>query len=550
MKHLPLGFWACLLLSVSTWVGHAREKQTIDPVELMKNRVYQWETDIDSVPGENEDNPRRAFLWIPPGCNQLKGLIVCGHNLIEEGILEDPLFREAMARLDFAELWVTPDMDPAGVFDVTAGAQASFNEAVDELAELSGYAELRYLPVVYLSHSSQASQPWNFGAWNPERTLAMISFHGDSPRSTYLCCNRYNPDWGDRNIDGIPGLICIGELEWNEFRIEDSFRFMRQYPGSTISLLCNAGRGHSDFSQDDLRYLIRFIQKAVEYRMPGEWDGESIMPLKKLKREEGWLADRWHKNALPTARTDTYWGYPGDRDSAYWYFDEEMARWTESIYTRERNKKKQYLTLMQDGHILKPNEPLQFTTDGYTMEVQAKVVFTDSTYTRLSDAHTIEPVRIKRIAGPVSIINDSTFRFSHYRPGTQHKRATGVELFAFAESDMFYGHAVRTISWRMPMTLNEGKTQEIKFPEIPDVKVGTSSIQLQAVSNRKLPVQYYVRSGPAYIEGNRLFLTELPPKTKYPVKVTVVAWQYGSMTEPKIQTARPVEQVFYIQIKQ
>lgn len=512
----------------------------------MINRIYQWETDINSIPGDDENNPRRAFLWIPSDCSKLRGLIVCGHNLVEEAILEDPLFRNKMAQLSFGELWITPDMDPAGVFDVHTGAQDIFDEAINELAEISGYEELRYAPVVYLSHSSQASQPWNFGAWNPDRTLAMISFHGDSPRSSYLCCNRFNPDWGNRQIDGIPGIICIGEHEWNEFRIEDSFKFMRQYPGSVISLLCNAGRGHSDFSQEDLRYIVRFIEKAAQYRMPKEWDGKSVMPLMKLQLENGWLADRWRKNTLPTSRTDTYRGYSGNRDSAYWYFDEEMARWTESIYTRERNKKKQYLTVMQEGKILKPNEPLKFTTDGHNMDIHAKLVFTDSTYSHLSDKHTIEPIMIKRMAGPVHIINDTTFRFSHYRTGMFHKRATGVGLFAFAESDLFYGHAVREISWRMPVRLTEGKPQEIKFPKISDVRTGTISVQLKAISSCKLPVQYYVRSGPAYIDSDKLIFTELPPKTRFPVKITVVAWQYGSMVDPKIQTADPVEQSFYL----
>jgi len=39
----------------------------------------------------------------------------------------------------------------------------------------------------------------------------------------------------------------------------------------------------------------------------------------------------------------------------------------------------------------------------------------------------------------------------------------------------------------------------------------------------------------------------LPPRTRYPVKITVVAWQYGTATELKYQTAEAVEQTFYIQ---
>ncbi|MDD2285308.1 MAG: hypothetical protein PHQ11_07920 [Paludibacter sp.] len=507
---------------------------------------YQWETDLDSVIYNNGDDFRRAFLWVPPQCIQLKGIIIAGHNSLEEGIIEDSLFRSEMEQLNFGIIWVTPGLCPAGVFNVNSGAQKIFDEAVNNLADISGYNEIRFAPVVYISHSAQASQPWNFGAWNSQRTLAMISFHGDSPRSTYLCCNHFNPDWGNRNIDGIPGLLCIGSGEWQEFRVEGAFKFMKQYPGSVISLLCNAGRGHNDFSQEDIRYLVKFIKKTVMARMPDKWDGKSFMPLKKMRREESWLADRWHKNAPPSVGCNTYYGYAGNKDSAFWYIDEEMARWTESIYTRERDKKQQYLALVQNRRILKPGEKLTFLTDGKNIDIHAKVVFTDSTYTHLSKEHSIEPIMIKRYCGPINIVNDTTFRLNFYRPGVHHSRVGTVGLFAFSESDFIYGHVVRDMSFKIKASLTEGIEQEITFPEIDDVDLGTKYIQLKAKSSSGLPVNYYVQSGPAYVLDDRVFFTDIPPKAKFPIKVTVVAWQYGSMSEPKVQTAKAVSRHFCI----
>ena len=57
-----------------------------------------------------------------------------------------------------------------------------------------------------------------------------------------------------------------------------------------------------------------------------------------------------------------------------------------------------------------------------------------------------------------------------------------------------------------------------------------------------LPVYYYVKEGPAEIEGNKLVFTRIPPRSKFPLKVTVVAWQYGLAGE--VQTAEPVERSF------
>ena len=86
----------------------------------------------------------------------------------------------------------------------------------------------------------------------------------------------------------------------------------------------------------------------------------------------------------------------------------------------------------------------------------------------------------------------------------------------------------------------------IEFATLPDIKRGTKYVSLSAVSSCGLPVDFYVESGPAYVDGNRLILTAIPPKAAYPVKVTVIAWQYGKNSYPKIKTAEPVKQTFYI----
>ena len=95
-----------------------------------------------------------------------------------------------------------------------------------------------------------------------------------------------------------------------------------------------------------------------------------------------------------------------------------------------------------------------------------------------------------------------------------------------------------------PYRNTEGKCQHILFPGLDDVKQGTETISLHATSDCGLPVYYYVKEGPAEIEGNKLVFTRIPPRSKFPLKVTVVAWQYGLAGE--VQTAEPVERSFFI----
>jgi hypothetical protein len=91
-----------------------------------------------------------------------------------------------------------------------------------------------------------------------------------------------------------------------------------------------------------------------------------------------------------------------------------------------------------------------------------------------------------------------------------------------------------------------GQKQKITFDAIPDVKLGTASVPLTARSDAGLPAGFFVVAGPAIVENGRLIFTKLPPRTRFPVTVTVAAWQWGRDREPKVQMAEIVKQTFHI----
>jgi hypothetical protein len=130
---------------------------------------------------ETNANPQ-AFLWIPENCKEVKGVVVGMHNMIEEGMLENENFRKKLTELGLAEVWVTPVLEFP--FDFHKDAPKHFQTMMDALAKVSGYTELSKAPIIPLGHSAMATYPWNFGAWNPARTLAIISVHGDTPKPT------------------------------------------------------------------------------------------------------------------------------------------------------------------------------------------------------------------------------------------------------------------------------------------------------------------------------------------------------------------------------
>lgn len=513
-------------------------------------QVWQWSVPVEGVISEETKSSPVAFLWIPENCRQVRGVVFTQHNMVEEGMLEHPAFRKTMSELGFAEIWVTPAL--AITFDFHQNAPADFNRMMKSLAEVSGYKELEHAPIVPMGHSALASFPWNFAAWNPSRTLALISVHGDAPLTKLTGSGRPNPDWGDRNIDGVPSLFVMGEYEWWEERIKPGFEFVKKHPAAPITFFADAGHGHFDYSEEMIRYVCLFIEKAAEKRLPKRNPRTGPVRLLAVLPSKGWLVDRWRKDSLPLAMADRYKNYQGDRYMASWCFDKEMAEATELFYAKTRSKRQQFAGFRQDGKVLDSGKSharynLKFNPadDGITFSVSA--FYADSSGTKPAIRHSGTPLAISRICGPVRKVNDTTFQISFYRMGFNNpKRSNDIWLLASSKGDDKFKSVVQQANMRFPLVNTEGETQNINFDSIPDYSYNPGFIKLHAVSSVGVPVSFYVKEGPAEVRGNELHVTKIPPKTRFPVKVTIVAWQYGRTAIPKLQSARPITKTFYI----
>ena len=153
---------------------------------------------------------------------------------------------------------------------------------------------------------------------------------------------------------------------------------------------------------------------------------------------------------------------------------------------------------------------------------------------------------LQMITGPAVLVDSVTFLIQWNRGTLWTDKKSDIVFSITHPGDKEYKPAVQQAQITIPVKNREGQPQHIEFATLPDIKRGTKYVSLSAVSSCGLPVDFYVESGPAYVDGNRLILTAIPPKAAYPVKVTVIAWQYGKNSYPKIKTAEPVKQTFYI----
>ena len=482
-------FLAFLLQGLMATVAHA--------VGVGGCGMFQWSVELRKYISTETGKAPVAYLWVPEGCKNVKAVMLSQQNMTEEAIYKNPRFQAKMKKLGVAMVWVAPAFN--NNWDPASGAQGIFEEMMTNLADQSGHAEIAKAPIIPLGHSAQATFPWNFAAWNPDRTLCIISFHGDAPRTNLCGYGAANVEWGrNRNIDGIPGLMVEGEYEWWEARVNPALAFRMMYPESCISFLCDTGRGHFDCGDRTANYLAKFIRKALEQRLNDngkgiEYNADGSVKLKKLNPKEGYLAERFHFDMIGTDGADKgkvpenanasrpqpapYALYKGDKHDAFWYFDKEMAELTEARYQETAGKKVQYVGFEYQGKLIPFNEKAQggmqikiedtssekassvnaSSKDKKVIRIHLKAVYTDASHNAFSNAHGKKAPHIEVICGPLKKINDTTFEVYPYEAGWDNpRRSFTAWVVAVADADGNYKGAVQPLRIDLPASLCRG----------------------------------------------------------------------------------------------
>jgi hypothetical protein len=540
--------------------------------------VYQWSALVDDVvSSETKDHPR-AFLWIPDHCQRVRAILIADQNMEEEQIFQDAEFRKTLADLGFAEIWIAPGMGSID-FRFDQGDGQKLEKLLGALANESGYQEIESAPLVPMGHSATASWCWDVAAWNPQRVLAVLSISGTWPYFS----SKY---WGNRSVDEVPGLTTKGEFEI-QGSLENGWYaglkgdYYQKHPFGAFTQVVEPGDGHFGASKEKNDLIDLFLRKAAQYRLPADAPpGGPVTLIPIDAKKDGWLYDVWHLNAPPSAPAAPVSKYTGARDHAFWAFDEEMAQAIEAFQARCRGQANVLIGYEQKDGLTPPTPDhamvhlkFQPVDDGMTFKLSGGFwdrvpptpdgkrsewegwltegitsVAQNDPVTHPQDE--LDRMQIVPICGPVLQAAPDTFKVRFNRVGFNNpKRSNDIWLMLTYAGDGRYKKMVQQAELRFPLTNTRGQAQQIDFPQIPDQKAGASlePITLNAASSAQVPVHYYVREGPAEIDDDgTLRFTPIPPRSRYPISVTVVAWQWGRSIEPLLQSAKPVERTFLI----
>jgi hypothetical protein len=492
-----------------------------------------------------------AFLWVPPKCAFVRGLVVVKWNYLDEDLLQDPQIRQTCARENLGLVCLVhtnPEMHKRlSQFILEEGAAGVLTRALSDLATTSGYTEIAEAPLLPIGHSAGGGFAWGVPCWNKARVFGAL------PLKTGASWDVLKK--GD--MEGVPVLHLVGQFfEWSsgpacEQAAKDSEECLalRQDPRFLVANGVEWGGGHFEWSEECARLVSLFIAKAAHYRLPEKPAGDGSFKLKELDPEAGWLMSPGGKEKPVPASA-----FRGDKRQAFWFFDEEYAEACRNFAQGRLAKKMQQVTFFMDG------KPVPFSGTTGAADLNAMRPLADGVTYKLSAGffdkmpeqrpgagavlgHADGPISIHCDVGPFIQTGPDTFRVRFSRI-SYYSLITGFHASHPGNAEYRYSVMPGLTTFK---NNTEGRPQKITFDAIPDVQLGTREIKLTAVSDAGATVEFFVLAGPAEIrEGNLLSFTDIPPRTKFPVRVTVVAWQYGHSTEPKLQTAERVERSFFL----
>ena len=519
------------------------------PVERI-DTTYQW-----SLPMPSPQFERRAYLWIPPGCQRVRGVVFGLQNMLEKLMFQNGDFRDACAAADLAILYIAPgsvsthNADPAlslGFKDPKEGSR-QLEQLLADFAKESGYGEIEFAPLVTVGHSAATPFVWGYTAANPQRVIASIPYKGWIPGA---------------GGSGVPTLYTtsewaeVGGPNWGICWKKDFAAIIRIREKSDLLLGASVeiGNGHYAWQPESGKILGMFITKAVAARLAADAPTDSLPTLKPMSAESGVLVDpqtlgRADFKAVP------YINYPGDKKSAFWYIDGEMAATINEYMAARLAKKPQIIDALVNG---KP-APLgtraggtvefhpMLLDDGVTWKI--KTCFLDESPPQLhfgdeALGHATSQTYFRCGSGALKQVGPDTFRVWLGRGGVERQgNPWDPWIIATNPGDETYRSTDRPIHVLIDIKRKDGQPQTIDFPPI-DAK----SLQLKATASSGLPVQYFVDCGPVQIkDDDTLQLLPIPPRAKFPVHVRIGAFQWGRSGSNAIQSAGPQVQEFLIE---
>lgn len=270
--------------------------------KLPKEMVTGWKK-ADRIINSNSAN---VLVWTPPKAKHLRALFLISPNTDSKNIgMHEPL-RQVCAEQDVGIVYLRHiDGSIVERSDPPEQAKAFFDRVMSMVAERSGFPEAAHAPWITLGKSSRGRFPFRTTWWFPERVVASISYHGETPTWPMA-------DWSKAGDENVLHVAINGLTEWDGTwyrHVRPALLNYHHHTGWLAHQLVLYGVGHGNYidmhgsegwgmkvpgkhisTKRIWSYIGAFIGEAMRLRVPADtYATDGPIDLQAVERSAGYL---------------------------------------------------------------------------------------------------------------------------------------------------------------------------------------------------------------------------------------------------------------------
>jgi len=252
--------------------------------------------------------PDRAdiLIWLPDGAKRIRAMLIIPNNSDSKAFGEHAATRKVAAKHEMAIVYLR-NFATGFEHRKTPPESDAMAELMALVSRHTHINEFVHAPWVTFGKSSRGEFPFRMAWLYPDRTIASITYHGETPTWPI-------PDWARLNGQTILSVNANGESEWAGTwfgHVRPSLLNYRATQNWLSHIVVVKGVGHGDYIDTHgssgwgkpvppgavscLRvwdYLALFMDKAVGLRLPpGEYPTEGPLALRQVDEASGVLID-------------------------------------------------------------------------------------------------------------------------------------------------------------------------------------------------------------------------------------------------------------------
>ncbi len=247
-----------------------------------------------------------VLVWTPPKATRIRAAFLIPNNTDSKIAAEHAAVRRVAEKHEIGIVYLR-NLDGSVVerTDPPVDAEKTMAAVLDLVARETGIAEFRHAPWITFGKSSRGRFPFRTTWWFPDRVIASISYHGETPTWPM-------ESWSRVKDESVLHLAINGQDEWSGTWYRHVRPCLLNYHLNTSWLTHQVvlhGVGHGNYADmhgsdgwgkpvpegqiSCLRvwdYIALFIDKAMELRVPeGTYPTTETTKLTQIDRSSGYL---------------------------------------------------------------------------------------------------------------------------------------------------------------------------------------------------------------------------------------------------------------------